>query len=32
MYAHGVFDIMFHVSTFFYIFAMAVQEAHGLTN
>ena len=32
MYAHRVFDIMYHASTYFYIFAMVVQEVHGLTN
>jgi hypothetical protein len=31
-YAHKMFDIMFHVSTFCYICAMVVQEVHGLTN
>jgi hypothetical protein len=27
---HGMFDIMFHVWTCFYIFAKVAQELHGL--
>jgi hypothetical protein len=32
MYAPEVFDIMFHASTFFYIFAMVVQEVPSSFN
>ena len=32
MYTHGMLDVMFPVWTCFYIFAMVVQELHGLRN